>query len=115
MRSHVVQPKQASGDAAWFCSTQNDASHFGQTVVHYRWENVRITYALDDPVAKQLAAVNHCGIASLGALRPVDIVEPNWDFYDYSYAFKVTDGKRTGWMPLELYLTYARNHAVSHR
>jgi hypothetical protein len=115
MESHVMQPNQTGGDEAWFCSTQSQASHFGQSVGHYQWENIRITYSLADPIARQLAANNHCGMTKLGALRPIEIAEPAWDLYDYCYAFKVTDGDRTGWMPLEGYLVYARNHVVSHR
>jgi hypothetical protein len=115
MQFHVMQPNQTGGDEAWFCSTQSEASHFGQSIGYYQWKNIRITYSLTDPIAKQLATDNHCGISKLGALRPIEFAEPHWDLYDYCYAFKVTDGNRTGWMPLEIYLAYARNHVVSHR
>ena len=115
MRSHVMEPNQAGGDEAWFCSTQNDASHVGQSIAHYQWEHIKITSSLQDPIAKQLAADNHCGIVKLGALKPVELAEPNWDLYNYCFAFKVTDGKHEGWMPLALYLAYSRNHTVSHR
>src|SRR5690348_3836660 len=115
MRSHVMRPNKSGGDEAWLCSTQNDASHFGQSIGRYQWENIKITSTLQDPITMMLAADNHCAISKLDALKPVELVEPNWDLYNYCFAFKVTDGKHEGWMPLALYLAYSRRHTVSHQ
>ena len=111
MHSHVIQPNQSNGDNAWLCPTQDGASHLGQDIGYYSWK-IKITRE----VLTQLAAENSCGITKLAPLTPVEIAEPYCgDFYDYCYAIKVADKNRSGWMPLGLYLAYARKHKVSPR
>jgi len=117
MHSHAIEPNQSSGDDAWLCPTQEDASNLGQDIGYYSWK-IKMTPALNDPALVQLAAENSCGVARLGSLWPVEIAEPEscGDIYDYCYAIKVADKDRNGWMPLDsLYLDYAHKHRVSHR